>query len=560
MPSVPNVKIDYYYDYVELCKALHNLAGSAPGLCRMHSIGTTHEGRDIPVLEITDFNSGVPEEKPGYYVEACTHAEEFCGTNIALNLIKTLLGSFGEREDITLLLKNVIFYIVPRVNPDGVDTVMKTGYPGVSNGKYPIDERQTLPGLYPTDLDGNHIVAQMRIPDPDGEWKVSKKDPRLMIIREPYETEGQFYRMYPEGLIRGDTAGFDIPLTKDVNLNRNYPAGWMPEGMQYGACELPLSEPETNSVAHFIVAHPNIAGVISYHTNAGSILRPFSNKSDDCFLGSDLAIYNALGNMGTKLLGYNFMSTYGGFTPDKTKMRGGTLNDWTFEFMGIPALCLELWNVYDAAGTPRPKNYHFSAKDEDTDYAVLQWADREMGPSAYLDWKPFDHPQLGRVEIGGWTRIWVERNPPEKYLPDFADKATVYTLRLAEALPRLTIQSAKAEKLAEDLYKVSIVVRNSGYLPTYLTTQAKSVHADSPIKIFLLPQSGSFEVECCDHPIDIGHLEGRFGRDAEWSHDRNQWYPTERRAEWVIRTNDCKALDFTASSPRCGAVHTTILL
>ena len=66
MPSVPNVKIDYYYDYVELCKALHNLAGSAPGLCRMHSIGTTHEGRDIPVLEITDFNSGVPEEKPGY--------------------------------------------------------------------------------------------------------------------------------------------------------------------------------------------------------------------------------------------------------------------------------------------------------------------------------------------------------------------------------------------------------------------------------------------------------------------------------------------------------------
>lgn len=561
MSQLPNVNLAHYYDYEELCSALRTLASAASALCRIYPIGTTHEGREIPLLEITNFSAGDPGEKPGYYVESCTHAEEFCGINMVLGLVQHLLDSYGREEDITDLLNHVVFYIVPCVNPDGVDTVMKTGHPGVGNGKYPIDARQPLPGLYPCDINGDHIVAQMRVPDPDGEWKISEKDPRLMVVRKPYETKGQFYRMYPEGLIRGEVAGFEIPKPRDVNLNRNYPAHWQPEGMQYGACELPLSEPETRAVASFITAHPNIAGMMSYHTNAGAILRPFGSKGDDAYLGADLALFNTLGAMGTEELGYTVMSTFGGFTPDKSRVRGGTLSDWAFDFMGIPVFCLELWNVYDAAGTPRPKDFHFSAKNEDTDLAVLQWADKEMGPSAYLDWAPFDHPQLGRVEIGGWNRIRVERNPPEKYLPGFAEKVASFTTKLSKTLPRLTIHNASLTRLADGLYKVSAIVHNAGYLPTYLSAQAIAVHADSPVQLSLTAKSGDFSVECCSHPYHVGHLEGRFGRDAEWSHDRNMWEPTERKAEWVIRSDSAElVLELTASSPRCGTVRETMTL
>ncbi|MEG7531800.1 MAG: M14 family zinc carboxypeptidase, partial [Hungatella sp.] len=430
---------------------------------------------------------------------------------------------------------------------------------GVSNGKYPLDERQLLPGLCPKDINNDHIVTQMRILDPDGEWKVSKKDSRLMVLRKPYETQGEFYRMYPEGIIRGDIMGFDIPMPKDVNLNRNYPAHWQPEGMQYGACELPLSEPETKAVACFINLHPNIAGVISFHTNAGAIMRPFSNKGDENFVGADLSMYNALGAMGQEDLGYEVMSTYGGFTPDKTRIRGGTLSDWTFEFLGIPSFMLELWNVYDAAGSKRPPNFHFSPKDEDTDLEVLRFADREIGPSAYIDWQPIKHPQLGKVEVGGWNRIYVERNPPESYLQALSEGAASFTIKLAEALPKLVIKDMIVNKLAEKIYKVSAVIKNAGYLPTYLSSQALSVNTASPIRVELTAENIPIKIECGLNPCDIGHLEGRFGRDAEWSHDRAMWKPVERKVEWVIRVEkDGVILRLTASAPRCGAVHQDI--
>lgn len=552
-------EIERYHVFEEYRKILKAFEEKYPKLCHLHSIGRTLENREIYLMEVTNFESGPSEKKPGYYAEACTHAEEFCGANVALRLIWDLVTEYGKQAETTALLDGTVFYILPEVNPDGVETVMTTGVIGVCNGRYPLDERQPLPGLVPQDLDGNGIVAQMRVPDPDGEWKVSEKDPRLMVLRKPCEMEGEFYRMYPEGVIRGEVDGFEIPVSRDVNLNRNYPAGWLPEGLQYGACELPLSEPETRAVAEFIDSHPNIAGVVSYHTNAGAIMRPFSGKGDECFLGADLALYHALGAMGTEELGYELMSTYNDFTPDKSRIRGGTLMDWTFEYLGIPSFMLELWNVYDAAGTTRPKEFHFAAKSEEKDLKILRWADENLGELGYLPWTKVKHPQLGEVETGGFNWLRVERNPPEHLLGEMAAHASAYTRKLAMTLPKLKIRKWELERLGDGRYKLTAVVRNGGYLPTYLTSQAKTVKKAPPVKLELLAVKGEFEVECCTHPDNLGHLEGRFGRDAEWSRDRASWMPVERKAEWVIRSDSPElVLMLTASAPRCGSVSRVV--
>ncbi len=554
-------EIGRYHGFEELTAILQAFRSEFSGLCRLRSIGKTLENRDIYLMEVTNFETGASGDKPGYYAEACTHAEEFCGANVALRLIYDLVSGYGQQEETTELLDSTVFYIIPQVNPDGVETVMTTGTIGVCNGRYRVKERQPLPGLVPQDLNGDGIVAQMRIPDPDGEWKISEKDPRLMVLRKPYETSGEFYRMFPEGVIRGNVDGFEIPRPKDVNLNRNYPANFLPEGLQYGACELPLSEPETRAVAEFIDSHQNIAGVVSYHTNAGAIMRPFSGKGDEKFLGADLALYHALGAMGTEELGYELMSTYNDFTPDKSRVRGGTLMDWTFEFLGIPSFMLELWNVYDAAGTKRPEEFHFAAKSEEKDLRVLRWADQHLGEKAYLPWKKVKHPQLGEVEVGGFNWLWVERNPPESYLEEMSGHASSFTRKLALTLPKLKIRTCRLETLGNGRYKLTAVIRNGGYLPTYLTSQAKAVKKAPPVKLELAAVKGDFEIECCTHPEDIGHLEGRFGRDAEWSRDRAEWRPVERRAEWMIRSDSPETeleLVLTASAPRCGKVSRRI--
>ena len=74
----------------------------------------------------------------------------------------------------------------------------------------------------------------MRIPDPNGPWKVCAQEPRLLVRREPAETDGQYYRLLPEGRLE-DYDGVTIriqPKKERLDLNRNFPDGWRPEREQ----------------------------------------------------------------------------------------------------------------------------------------------------------------------------------------------------------------------------------------------------------------------------------------------------------------------------------------
>ena len=144
----------------------------------------------------------------------------------------------------------------------------------------PVKNR--LPGLCQEDINGDGLIVEMRIEDPAGEWRVSEDDPRLMVQREPGEVgTGPYYRMYREGAIKGEWDGvnFSIQKPRDGNLNRNFPAGWRPDYRQYGAGDLPLSEPESKAIADFLLAHPNISGMQCYHTHGGLHSTPISCRT-----------------------------------------------------------------------------------------------------------------------------------------------------------------------------------------------------------------------------------------------------------------------------------------
>ena len=46
------------------------------------------------------------------------------------------------------------------------------------------------------------------------------------------------------------------------DFNRNYPIGWQDESQQAGAGAHPLSNPETQANAAFLLAHPNVCCVV----------------------------------------------------------------------------------------------------------------------------------------------------------------------------------------------------------------------------------------------------------------------------------------------------------
>jgi murein tripeptide amidase MpaA len=525
-----DIRFDTYHDYDAMTGHLQALAAAYPQLATLTSIGRTHRGRDVWFMQITNPDTGPALEKPGFYIDAQIHAEEHATSATALYAIHYLLTRYGTDPEVTRLVDGQVFYIIPRINPDGAEYALKAPYhPWCGNGRcLPGEDR--LEGLQAQDIDGDGYIVNMRVPDPKGEWKKDPTEPRLMVQREPGEEGGEYYRIYPEGLIP-DYDGADVKILPqaDGNMNRNFPINWSPQ--EYGAGEYPFSEPETMGMARLILDHPNICGMCAYHTHGGIILRPSMMATDAEMSPRDLSLYKALGEVGTRLTGYPVISTYEDFTPDKSKVRHGSLKDWVYEEMGIICFSTELWDIEIAAGVEKKGYYNLRPRDADVQRKLFNWVLANVGDQGFRDWQAFDHPQLGPVEVGGMVYIWSYRNPPGKLLEKVCHDNTLFNLRHAAAAPRVQVDSVMVTPLGGDLHKVTAIVSNHGYLPTNLSDVAVKNKVARPVTVAI----DGAEVVMNPVTADLGHLAGRNERNYEYSNWGQQWSPVARKVEWLVR-------------------------
>jgi murein tripeptide amidase MpaA len=433
-------------------------------------------------------------------------------------------------------------------------------YEWIGNGRYLPGEEQFGPGLHYADVNDDGEILEMRIRDDAGEWKISDKDDRLMIPRAPDESGGEYYRVVPEGiLVDWDGGDFEIPRPRDGNMNRNYPSNWVPESQQYGSGEYPMSEPEVAVVVSWILDHPNIVGIQSYHTHSGVILRPWLTLPDTDFVGNDKVLYEELGKMGMEETCYPLISVYEDFTPDKSQKRFGSSIEWTFGALGIPSFSTELWDVFKAAGVEREDYYPLRAFSEEDQLKLLHWQDEVLNGEGFRHWIPFEHPQLGLVEIGGWRRLHTFRNPPPaRYLEEMARANCRFTLRHAAAAPKLRLRDLQVQREAERVYHVSAVVDNVGFLPTNLSEQAIVMKAATPVMAKL---SGPDELHFIDSlpQIDLGHLAGRSGRLKAYSRFYD-WPKAAKPIKWTVRlpVGQSAELHLAVGCPRAGTVHANI--
>jgi len=523
-----------YYDYEELEQALHYLADAHPTLTNLRSIGRSHRGRDLWMLEITNADTGPGTEKPGYYVDGNTHPEELAGSMVALYIAWWLLDRYGDDKNVTRLVDRRAFYILPRVNPDGAEICLKMPfYEWIGNGRYlPGEEQLAADGLHYEDLNGDGCIVDMRWPDPAGEWKASDKDPRIMVQREAGEYGGQYYRLVPEGMIKNyDGGAIAIPRPMDGNLNRNYPYDWGPEGEQYLAGDYPLSEPEIKAVVEFVNAHPNITGALNYHTHAGVILAPFNVKGEDLPLEDEM-LYKRLGEIGEEETGYHFILKEEEFGFPGHGRRMGTASGFFYGQLGIPAFVTELWDVFKESGIKKDWFFPLRVLSEEDNLKLMQWNDEQLDGDGFVDWTPFEHPQLGKVEIGGWKRLYMFRNPPAHRLEEVCKKNVGFVLKLAGAAPEVHIGEVEVDELGEAAYRVRAVVKNWGFLSTNLTERAKEVSAAGAVTARIELGEG-LELADTSARIELGNLAGRWDRRRKYSRFKD-WRAPEKTAEWTV--------------------------
>ena len=511
-----------YYRYEELTELLQTYEREFAGLASLESIGKSYEGRDVWALTINNTATGDALEKPGFYVDGNIHGSEVTASVTALYFAWVLLSGHGHDETLTKLVDETAFYIIPAVSPDGVEHVLSNaGFVRSGTRMYPHEEERD--GLHEEDIDGDGMILSMRIEDEGGGWKVSDKDPRLLVPRRFNDTEGTFYRVFPEGHIR-NFDGVEVkgaPRKQGLDFNRNFPANWQPQVKQGGAGEYPFSESETRALADFILGHPNICGLHSLHTGMESIIRPPATQTDKEMPAGDLQSALDIGKHGVELTDYVLFS-YRKLNDD-IYVAYGDFATWTYEHLGLLVFCDELWDVRARGGKDYVTLSEMNKKRdldglEEVEIGALKWNDEVLDGKGFVDWRPFEHPQLGPVEIGGWDRI-LRNNAPPQLLEETCEKMARFLTAHAQASPRLRAEFYEVTAVGGGVYRVSVAVRNDGYLPTNVTQQAVKMEQAPPVEARIVLGDGD-ELVVGEAVEEIAHI-GRYGG--------------RRKVEWVVR-------------------------
>lgn len=212
-----------------LARDIRNLKIVYPFL-EVGDIGKSVLGRAIKYIKIGSGNKEV-------FYNASFHANEWITTPVLMKFIEEYANAFVNNRNIyTYNAKNLYYnttlYIVPMVNPDGVDLV--TG--GIQNVESAYQNAKKIANSFPN------------IPFPSG-WKANIEGVDLNL-QFPAGWENAREIKYAQG--------FNKPAPRDF--------------VGYG----PLTEPESLAVYNFTLEH-NFRLVIAYHTQGEEIYWNFQN-------------------------------------------------------------------------------------------------------------------------------------------------------------------------------------------------------------------------------------------------------------------------------------------
>jgi hypothetical protein len=551
-----------YLDHDEVSRQLAVWHVAFPEFTRLASLGRSAEGRDIWCLAI---GRAPDTAQPAAWVDGNLHASELAGSSVALAIAEDLLRLHlgGELPwvpaHLAEHLRGVLVYVVPRISPDGAETVLKTGRYVRSS---PVDDRHTRAEAHwrAADLDADGFMGRMRVRHPDGEMVEAPGLPGVLQPRSLEDT-GPFYKVYPEGLIE-HFDGRNVPAAHFLgdnryDLNRTFPWTWAPEHIQAGAGDFPGAMPETRAILEYTCARPNIHVWMNYHTFGGVVIRPLGDQPDSKMNQADLAIFRELEAWSKQYTGYPTVSGFEDFLYQPDTPLRGDLSDYAYHQRGCLAVVCELWDLFTQLGMPPTKPFAdvYGQVTPENIAKLAAWDREHNAGRIFRPWVPFDHPQLGPVEIGGYdTRIGIW-NPPYDRLEAVCTGQSAVFLRMAALVPRIVLDEVRVTPLGGGLSQVDLRVRNSGYLASYGLPSARKLPFSEPLRLTAVPTApgGPEVVSPAERVVEIGHLEGwGRGRGGDFGFGALETHGTdgERWVRLVVRGEG--ALDVEVYSPRTG--------
>jgi len=551
-----------YLGYEDLTRILEGWARAYPDYVRLRSLTKTEGGRDFWLAEI----GRQPDRlRPAICIDGNIHSTELLSTNVALAIAYRLIELHQGRYEGASLPRAVreaaldgLYYVMPRVSPDGAEDVFTVG--GVSRSVPRHRSKENAPAHWVRrDMDGDGKIRQLRLKHPAGEF-VKHPEFAHVLVPRAIGDEGPYFKVFPEGFVQGyDGVSVPFPHTlsdNDSDFNRNLPHDW--SGKSSGAGHFPGWEPETNAIIEFASAAPHIFAWLNLHTFGGVFIRPpFSDPTHEV-AREDLKIYAYATELAAAHTGMATIGALEDMTPEPAKPMFGTLPAWAYNERGCLAWAIELWDLFAAAGLSKrsPFYLNYAIQDRSEIAALVQWDLQKNGERVFAPWRPFRHPQLGDVEIGGIDAIHGFINPPETEIGPICRALSSFAVALMSLRPHLDSCVAVAP-ITSTLTKIDLHATNSGYLPTYVMEASLARPWNSGLRVAI--KTSGCTLVSGQSSTEVGHLSGwgrgldeeinaPFFQKSQGVHDIARTWIVEGQGEVQIKIG----------APRVGWCHHTV--
>jgi carboxypeptidase T len=153
--GLPRVQGDLngdFHSYIEVESELKAMETAHPSQAKVFDLGDSLEGRHIYALKISA-NVQLDEDEARVLFLGCHHAREWISVEVPFLYGKYLLENYGSNPEVTRLVDNSEIWIVPLVNPDGLE------YSIHSYRYWRKNRRENGDGSWGVDLNRNYSYA-----------------------------------------------------------------------------------------------------------------------------------------------------------------------------------------------------------------------------------------------------------------------------------------------------------------------------------------------------------------------------------------------------------------
>jgi hypothetical protein len=557
-----------YRTHEALATDVKRIASEHPELVRVMSLGRSLEGREILMVRVGRPEQEKVEPHPAILIVGNLEADHLVGSEIATRLIERIAQDAATDPEVASLLDHWTVYVVPRLNPDGAERLLRAGPRVDQRGNArPLDrDRDGRAGEDgPDDLDGDGLALTMRVKDDRATLIADEKDDRILKPAEIAKSQTPLYSLYREGSDDDGDGLIDEDPPAGVNLNRNWPHKWPEFDLEAGYS--PGGEPETRPLIRFIVDHPEVVALLNYGIydtvssepkKPGSTLddadlpffvelaRNYAARSKEASQAPSQAVALAQPDEPAPAArakqGRQAAPTRPGSAstalPNLEASPEGSLCEWAYQQLGLVALSTRLWTLPElpepAEGQPK--------LPVDGDARWLYWNDNITGGLAFVPFKPFDHPTLGPVEIGGW-KPGVRLNPPSERLAPIAAGQLAFLKDVVARLPRLDLVDAKVTPKGDGVFEVTAAVTNAGTFPTALA-QGLKARSSPPVVVRL--RAPNSRILAGKPLIKFDSVRGLGGK---------------LELRWLLQApEDAGTIEIEAGNPRAGHARKTLPL